>query len=165
MSAIPAQRPATPYCESMLLEEARNIFLAANQLSVQEYAAPTFTLRIFGLALKFPNTAARKRAVPLHDLHHVLTGYGTSWIGEAEIGAWELRAGCNSFITYFLNGGGVVIGLFLSPRSVWRAFRAAKGQHTLYREPVPYERLLRMSVGEVRRRLGIPTQGLADRTL
>ena len=149
----------------MLLKEVRDLFLAANKLSVQEYTAPTFTLRIFGLALKFPNTAARKRAVPLHDLHHVLTGYGTSWIGEAEIGAWELRAGCNSFITYFLNGGGVVIGLFLSPRRVWRAFRAAKGQHTLYREPVPYERLLRMSVGEIRRRLGIPPQGLADRTL
>ena len=165
MSTIPTQESSTAFPDTMLLKEVRDLFLAANKLSVQEYTAPTFTLRIFGLALKFPNTAARKRAVPLHDLHHVLTGYGTSWIGEAEIGAWELRAGCNSFITYFLNGGGVVIGLFLSPRSVWRAFRAAKGQHTLYREPVPYERLLRMSVGEIRRRLGIPPQGLADRTL
>ena len=51
--------------------------------------------------MTFPNTDSRKRAVPLHDLHHILTGYKTDWMGEAEIGAWELRAGCNSFITFF----------------------------------------------------------------
>ncbi|HYL64494.1 MAG TPA: hypothetical protein VE077_17910 [Candidatus Methylomirabilis sp.] len=103
--------------------------------------------------------------MPLHDLHHVLTGFGTNWIGEAEIGAWELRAGCNSFITYFLNGGGVLIGLFVSPRRVCRAFRAAKGQRTLYRDPLAYESLLRMTVSELRTRLGIPPQGLASQGL
>ena len=41
----------------------------------------------------FPNGAARVRAVRLHDLHHVATGYATSWVGEAEIGAWEREAG------------------------------------------------------------------------
>ena len=143
----------------MCLKEARDLFLAANHLSVDGYAAPTFTIGVFGLPLKLPNTAARKRAVPLHDLHHVLTGYKTDWLGEAEIGAWELRAGCNSFITYFLNGGGVFIGLFLSPGRVWQAFRAAKGQHTLYLDSLPYERLLQMSIAEVRQRLCIPLQG------
>jgi hypothetical protein len=88
----------------------------------------------------------------------VLTGFGTDWIGEAEIGAWELRAGCNSFITYFLNGPGVIIGLFISPGRVWRALRAARGQRTLYRDPTPYERLLRMTVGELRARIAIGRQ-------
>ena len=145
---------------SVLMKEARDWFLAANRLSVEGYAASTFTIAILGLSLKFPNTKARKRAVPLHDLHHVLTGFGTGWMGEAEIGAWDLRAGCNSFITYFLNGGGVLIGLFLSPRRVWRAFRCAKGQRTLYRDPISYERLLQMTVSELRERLGIPSQGV-----
>ncbi|MCW8140677.1 MAG: hypothetical protein KIT58_17390 [Planctomycetota bacterium] len=36
------------------------------------------------LTLCFPNTAARVRAVRFHDLHHVLTGYATTWTGEAE---------------------------------------------------------------------------------
>lgn len=162
-SAIGVQAPAGPHSDTVLLREARDLFLAANGFSVLDYGAPTFTIGILGLRLKFPNTKGRKRAVPLHDLHHVLTGFGTSWIGEAEIGAWELRAGCNSFITYYLNGAGVIIGLFLSPARVWRAFCAAKGQRTLYRDPAPYEQLLQMSVGEVRKRLGIPSQGLADR--
>jgi len=155
------QSDATPYSESTSLKDGRDHFLAANHLSVDEYSASTFTIGVFGWQLTFPNPESRKRAVPFHDLHHVLTGYGTTWMGEAEIGAWELRAGCNSFITYYLNGGGVLIGLFLSPRRVWRAFRAAKGQRTLYLDSLPYERLLQMTVGQARQRLGIPPQGLA----
>ena len=149
------------YPDDLLLEEARDRFFAANGFSVRDYEAPTFTLQILGVPLKFPNIASRKRVVPYHDLHHVLTGFGTDWIGEAEIGAWELRAGCNSFIAYFLNGGGVIIGLFLSPRRVWQAFRRARRQRTLYRDPLPYECLLQMTVGEVRKRLGIGPQGSA----
>jgi hypothetical protein len=92
------------YSGSLLMEEARNLYLAANGFSVRDYDASTFTIGILGMRLKFPNTAGRKRAIPLHDLHHVLTDYGTDWVGEAEIGAWELRAGCNSFITYYRMG-------------------------------------------------------------
>lgn len=141
---------------SLLVEEARDLYLAASGFRVEDYSAPTFTIGILGVPCKFPNVPSRKRAVPLHDLHHVLTGYGTSWTGEAEIGAWELRAGCNSFITYFLNGGGVLIGLVICPRRLWRAFRAARGQRTLYRDPLPYDRLLEMTVADLRSHLGIP---------
>jgi hypothetical protein len=148
------------YPDSLLIEEARNRYFSANGFSVHDYAAPTFTLGIFGFKLKFPNTASRKRVVPLHDLHHILTGYGTDWMGEAEIGAWELRAGCNTFIAYFLNAGGVIIGLLISPRRVWRAFRAAKDQRTLYYDSMPYDRLLQMTVGEIRTRLGISKDSL-----
>jgi hypothetical protein len=156
---IVMRREISAYPYGTRLQEARNLFLAANGFRVADYAAPTFAIEILGLRLKFPNTKERQRVVPLHDLHHILTGYGTDWMGEAEIGAWELRAGCNSFIAYFLNGGGVVVGLFLSPRRLWQAFRSAKGQRTLYLESVPYEVLLQMSVGELRKRLGIPPQG------
>lgn len=146
------------YSDSLLMEEARNLYLAANSFSVRDYDTSTFTIGVFGLSLKLPNTEGRKRVIPLHDLHHVLTGFGTDWVGEAEIGAWELRAGCRTLIAYFLNASGVVIGLFLSPVRVWRAFRAARGQRTLYYDPAPYDRLLQMTVGELRNRLGIAQQ-------
>lgn len=146
---------------SLSMREARDLHFERNGFTLEAYSAPTFTIKLGGIPFTYPNTAARKRALPLHDFHHILTGYGTNFIGEAEIGAWELRAGCNSFVTYWLNGWGVVIGLFLSPRRVWRAFRAARGQHTLYRESEPYAALLELSVGAMRRRLGIPPEGLA----
>ena len=144
------------YSDDLLMQEARDLHFAANGFSICNYKEPTFTIGIFGFTLTFPNSEERQRAVPLHDLHHVLTGYGTDWIGEAEIGAWELRGGCNSFITYFLNGSGVMIGLFLAPSRVWRAFRAARAQRTLYNDHVPYDQLLQMTVGELRNRVGIP---------
>src|SRR5688572_29290296 len=40
-----------------------------------------------------PNTEARKRELKLHDLHHILTGYPTTWTGEAQISAWEIGSG------------------------------------------------------------------------
>jgi hypothetical protein len=156
------RKPAIVYSDALVMEEARNLYFAANGFSIQDYGASTFTIGFWGVRVKFPNVEARKRVVPLHDLHHVLTGYGTDWIGEAEIGAWELRAGCNSWVAYFLNGSGVIIGLAFSPARVWRAFLEAKGQHTLYRDSADYGSLLAMTVGEIRKRLGIPAVGNRD---
>lgn len=112
------------YSDKLLMEGARNHYLAAKGFSVRVYDDSTFTIGITGLSFKFPNTRGRTRAIRHHDLHHILTGFGTDWIGEAEIGAWELRAGCNSFSTYYLNGWIVTIGLLISPRRVSQAFRS-----------------------------------------
>lgn len=149
-----------PAASLMSMREARDSYFKANGFSADAYSAPTFTLKLLGIPLTFPSTANRKKALPLHDFHHILTGYGTNWIGEAEIGAWELRAGCTSLVTYWLNGSGVILGLFISPRRVWRAFRAARGQRTLYRETEPYASLLEMTVDSLWRKLGIPPEGL-----
>lgn len=151
----------SPYAVSLSMREALNIYFRRSGFGAETYTASTFTIKLLGIPFTLPSTANRKRALPLHDFHHILTGYGTNWIGEAEIGAWELRAGCNSLVTYCLNGSGVVFGLFISPRRVWRAFRAARGQRTLYRDPESYNALLEMSVAALRRRLGIPTEGIS----
>jgi hypothetical protein len=145
---------------SMSMREARDSYFERNGFTADAYSAPTFTIKLLGIPFTFPSTANRKRALPLHDFHHILTGYGTSFIGEAEIGAWELRAGCNSLVTYWLNGSGAILGLFISPRRVCRAFLAARGQRSLYRDSTPYASLLQMSVGELREKIGIPLQGL-----
>ena len=149
--------------DNLQLCEAREQFLAANNFRVEDYSAPTYTVKILGVPLKFPNTKAHQWATPLHDLHHILTGYRPDWIGEAEIGAWELRAGCKTLVVYWLDLSGVVIGMLLSPRRVWRAFRAARGCRTLYRNPELVEPLLQTTVGEARAALGIPAAGLDRR--
>lgn len=150
-----------PAISLMSMREARDLYFKRNGFTVDGYSAPTFTIKLLGIPFTLPSTANRKKALPLHDFHHILTGYGTNWIGEAEIGAWELRAGCTSLVTYWLNGSGVPLGLCISPRKVWRAFHAARGASTLYRETERYDVLLQMTVDSVRRRLGIPPEGLA----
>jgi hypothetical protein len=150
-----------PAISLVSMREARDLYFKRNGFTADAYSAPSFMIKLLGIPFTFPNTANRKKALPLHDFHHILTGYGNDWIGEAEIGAWELRAGCNSMVAYWLNGSGVLLGLFISPRRVWRAFHAARGQRTLYRETEPYASLLEMTVDSLRRKLGIPPEGLA----
>lgn len=90
---------------------------------------------LWGVDLVLPNVAARRRALPLHDLHHLATGYDTSWTGEAEIAAWELGAGCHAYAAaWALNMAAFTIGLAIAPRRVWWAFVRGRGGTTLYRD-------------------------------
>jgi hypothetical protein len=150
----------SPYPDTFTMQEAHERFLASNGFRIEDYSAPTYTVKFWRLPVKLPNTKGHQWATPLHDLHHLLTGFRTDWIGEAEIAAWDLRAGCKTLVVYWLDLSGAAVGLFISPQRVWRAFRAAKGHRTLYRDPTLCESMNHMTVGEVRARLGIPPGGL-----
>jgi hypothetical protein len=81
----------------------------------------------------FPNTKGRRAVLLQHDLHHVATGYDTTLVGEAEIGAWELASGCRHFhVAWILNLGAAITGLALAPRRVWQAFRRGRRCTNLY---------------------------------
>lgn len=94
------------YPDALTMREARDHFLASNGFYVEDYSARTYTVKLGRLPIRFPNTKAHRWATPLHDLHHILTGYRTDWIGEAEIAAWELRAGCKTLLVYSLDVAG-----------------------------------------------------------
>jgi ubiquinone biosynthesis protein Coq4 len=110
-------------------------------------------IKIGPLPVSFPNTEGRRAALLPHDLHHVATGYATTLVGEAEIGAWELGSGCQHYYAaWILNMGAVLMGLVLAPRRVGRAFRRGLGCTNLYHLGVdarwPHE-----TVGALRERL------------
>ncbi|MBX3273139.1 MAG: hypothetical protein KF729_22940 [Sandaracinaceae bacterium] len=137
-------------------------FLAQNGFSTDAYDAPTVEIPFGPFTVKLPNSDGRKRIVRLHDLHHVTTAYGTDLAGEAEIGAWELRAGCTNVAGYVYNLMAVALGLFVAPLRTWRAFRAARGATTLYRLGVDYDALLAMPVATLRAKMGVPPGGVAS---
>jgi hypothetical protein len=118
------------------------------------YGSPWVHFRFFGLPLSFPNTGSRVRAVRYHDLHHILTGYQTDTMGEFEISAWELGAGCKNFYAaWVLNLSGAATGTLLSPRRIFRAFLRGLRSRTLYGEDIDLQ--LDRTVEEVRtERLG-----------
>jgi len=136
------------------VKEARDRYLDENGFSLEEYRAPWFKVSVLGVTVPLPNPPSRRALVPLHDLHHVATGYDTDWVGEGEIGAWELGAGCTTFASYFLNGGAAAIGLVLAPRRVAAAFRRGRASRTLYRKPPPDD-LLDRTLGDLRRHLDL----------
>lgn len=148
----------------MTVREAVDRYLEENKFDRAEYTASHVPLKVGPLMLRFPNGKARQRAIPLHDMHHALTGYGTDLVGEAEIGAWEMRAGCTNLFLYAINLTAVIAGVFLSPRRVLAAFRAGRGSTSLYALGLSAEEYDAMSVDELRRRAGIPEGGVADRS-
>jgi len=132
------------------------------------YAASFVSLGKLGpIPIGFPNTDSRRRAVVMHDLHHIATGYGTDWAGEGEISAWEIAAGCGRFpFAWFINLQGMVMGWVVNPRATWRAFVRGRHSRNLYPEGFS-EGLLRETVGELRARLALdrpaPAPTAADR--
>lgn len=112
-------------------------------------------LKLWKFTLKIPNTDGRRRAVRLHDLHHIVTGYATTWVGEAEIAAWELSTGCLRWpAATVLNLGAMAVGLVIAPGKVARAWARGRQSENLYGED-GVEHLLSRGVDEVRASLGL----------
>jgi hypothetical protein len=140
------------------LGEARAQYFRENGIQADGgYTAKWVRIKLGPVPVVFPNTSGRRAALLPHDLHHVATGYDTTLIGEAEIGAWELASGCRHYVAaWVLNIGAVITGLFLAPRRVYRAFSRGRHSTNLYHLGVdaswPEE-----TVGELRQRLGLHT--------
>lgn len=102
------------------------------------------------LKVYLPNFEWRRRALPFHDIHHVLTGYQFRPSGEFEMAAWEFAAGRypNPFSTLFCLPL-VSLGTCTIPRRSFAAFVRGKHSQTLYRG-YSYPELLERSVAEVR---------------
>lgn len=123
-------------------------------------------LKLWKLTLKIPNTEGRKKAVRIHDLHHVVTGYQTTWTGESEIAAWELASGCfQSPAATVLNSGALAVGLVIAPLRVARAWARGRTTTNLYDEN-GVDHLLPRTVDETRAHLGLdqpaPTPRVRD---
>ena len=143
------------------VREGRDRYLRENGFDTSMYEKDWFDLDFFGFTVTLPNPEVRKKVVALHDLHHVATGYGTDLVGEGEIGMWELTAGCTTPFLYGINLLALGGGLLLAPRRMLAAHRDARGKRTLYVDGTPYDEILKLSVGELREKLGIPEEGLA----
>ncbi len=89
--------------------------------------------RLGPIPMCFPNWNGRRRATAIHDLNHVLTGYGHDTIGEAEISAFELASGCKGYLAAWTLGGAALgMGMFHSPCRVFGAFVRGRYAKNLY---------------------------------
>ncbi|MBA3457592.1 MAG: hypothetical protein H0T42_31210 [Deltaproteobacteria bacterium] len=139
----------------MNVREARARYFADNGFSEASYSDGWVKAKVGPIPICFPNSSSRKRAIPIHDLHHVATGYATTWTGEAEIGAWEIGGGCaNYWAAWGLNFGAMALGLVIAPRRTLRAFRQGRATINLYQSGWD-DSLLDLSVDELRARLAI----------
>jgi hypothetical protein len=153
--------------QTVTVGAARDAYFAANGFSQAAYAERWAHLKLGPIPLVFPNTSSRKRALPLHDLHHIATGFSsTTFAGEAEIGAWEIGGGCGDYAAaWLLNATTFAYGLVIAPRRVYRAFVRGRHADNLYASGWNAA-LLETSVGALRARVEPerePTATLGDR--
>lgn len=112
-------------------------------------------LTFWRFTIKIPNSQARRKALKIHDLHHVVSGYATNLRGESEIAAWELASGCRRFPAAFvLNVFALAIGAVLAPRLVLRAWARGRATKNLYTHDT-VDALLPLDVATVRASLGL----------
>jgi hypothetical protein len=140
------------YEEETSLREARRLYFDTNGFGeTGGYDDAWVDFKLGPVPMPFPNTKSRVEAVRYHDLHHILTGYATDIVGELEISAWEIAAGCKGFAAaWVLNLGGMAGGLFRAPRRVFAAFVRGRRQRTVYGERL--DAILDLSVREARSR-------------
>ena len=101
-------------------------------------------LTLFGKKL-FPIPMFMQKLFFKHDIHHMVTGYGTDLSGEAKLLCWEVGAGAPWWYAelYFKFP---FVCLF-SPSLAMDAFKLGRTQHCLYE--VEYELLRTKTVDEV----------------
>jgi len=129
--------PATPrFPPDTRIRDALAEFFRINNLPPDGGLASKWVrLGTWPVPFYLPNTQARKRAVVLHDMHHVAAPFDTTWTGEAEIAAWEIGGSCRGYLAaWALNMGALTYGVFLAPRQVFRAFVRGRHGRTLYHE-------------------------------
>lgn len=155
------------YGDGLRVGDARQVYFDDNGFGDGGYGDRWVKLQAGPVPLFFPNSAARVAAVRRHDIHHVLTGYDTSWVGEAEIGGWEIGSGCGSFwAAWFLNLQALLVGMMLAPGAVLRGFAWGRRSRNLYQGEFD-DRVLDETLGALRARLGLdegaPEPSPADR--
>jgi hypothetical protein len=142
------------YSPELTLRDARARYFELNNFGKDGgYEDRWVKVKVGVFPLWFPNLPSRRRAVRYHDLHHILTEYGTTWRGEAEIGAWEVATGGGATaVGWLLDLLAFAVGLVIHPRGVYRAFLRGRHSANLFRARFD-DALLAQEVGVMRREL------------
>jgi hypothetical protein len=123
--------------EPVTVEDALRQHYAASGLPADGGRfADTWTLKLEPLSLRLRNFEWRQRALQRHDVHHLLTGYACTPIGEMEMAAWEFAAGpFPSVLSTAFCLPLVAVGALIAPRRSFAAFARGRRSRTLYALP------------------------------
>ncbi len=144
---------STQHSEPITVREGLHRYHVENGFDGDAMTAEKLQWYVLGRRVDLPNPRFQRALIARHDLHHVLTGYGTDLRGEAELGAWELAAGPRHWFVWLNDAGALLLGV-LAPKRTAKAFARGLACRSLYRDDTPYEALLDMPLEELRERLG-----------
>jgi len=130
MAEPAGDQPTSP----LTVREARQRFFQMNGFGLDGGYDDEWAEAEFGpVVYRVPNIRSRARALRIHDLHHLATGYATDWRGEAEISAWELGSGWGRHpYAWIIALFGFMTGLLTQPRLTFAAFFRGRNSSNLY---------------------------------
>ncbi|HEY2847284.1 MAG TPA: hypothetical protein VGI80_05650 [Pyrinomonadaceae bacterium] len=143
------------YSPELTLDEARERYFELAGFGLDGgYDEVWIKVKVWRIPIWLPNTKGRVAAVKLHDLHHVLTEYPTTWVGEAEISAWEVGSGGlqRYWAGWWLDLMNIAQGLAVNPRGIYRGFMRGRSTGNLF-DCSFSEEMLDSLVGEYRHKL------------
>ena len=146
------------YRDDMTLREARAVYFANTGFDDRTYVDKWVELPVGSMTVRMFNIQARKDVVPVHDVNHIMTGYGTDWAGEFTISAFEMGMGCKTaWVAWLLNSGALIGGVAKCPRASLRAFARGRATHTSTYTLLPTwnPAVLDDTVGDWRKRIGL----------
>ncbi|MFL6229603.1 MAG: hypothetical protein ACJ741_12580 [Pyrinomonadaceae bacterium] len=149
------------YEPELTLRDARARHFASSGFGADGgYNERFIKVKVWRVPIWLPNTQGRRKAVRLHDLHHVLTEYPTTWRGEAEISAWEVASGGlhRYWAGWVLDLMNVAQGLVVNPRGVFQGVVRGRRSRNLFAETFD-DALLSRRVGEMRRVMRLEDKG------
>ncbi len=118
----------------MNLDQALNDFYRASGFAAETGKRPAFVDVFVGcLLIPLPNIEIRRKYIKYHDLHHVITGYSASQLGEGEVSAWELGTGSLlQPILMLMNLIAISTAIAVNPRRVFKAYLSGCKSRNLY---------------------------------
>jgi len=145
------------YPDSWSVRAGRARYFETSGFDTQTYTDRWIKLSVGAMNVYLPNLPARKRAVVLHDIDHVLTEYDASWRGEFEIAAFELGMGLGRYwFGWFIHCQTLLMGAPLAPRATLEAYVRGRRCHTsLFDRDGVDDALLETTIGAIRAEIGL----------
>ncbi|MEA5459939.1 hypothetical protein VB796_12865 [Arcicella sp. LKC2W] len=115
-----------------ILDELK-YFWEVNNLPIDGGVKDKFNeVNIGRFSFKYPNLDGK--ALMLHDLNHLITGYKTNWTGECEVSAWEIASGGRRgyLRTWIYPISLVLIGMVICPFKTYNAFVKGLGKRNSF---------------------------------
>lgn len=112
----------------------------------------SFTLKLGPIALRLPNPGM----LDLHDLHHVALDAPPSFLGEIQVGAFEVMTRVPTAYIGFYDYGAVLVGFLIMPLRMIAWLRAYRRCRTFYDQGPRYQAWLDRPMRELRAYLGVP---------
>ncbi|MVM37934.1 hypothetical protein GO730_10580 [Spirosoma sp. HMF3257] len=140
----------------MNVEHALNAFYELHGYGEEGGINKKWDMIKFGpISLPLPNLESRRRNIYLHDINHLVTGYDTTWKGEASVTSWEIATGGwgNIYFAWWLTLWGMAVGVMFYPKYSYNAFQAGLRMKSAFTSGLTKQEMYSLSIDQLKSRL------------